>query len=93
MERFDLSYRVAVSPKTKTTDPVSLIAQLVPDITPKKKISPRAWNPELAAGDIQQTQICRIVDAKNGQSANAEGLFYQLIVRLHKYSFGRVNYN
>jgi hypothetical protein len=32
------------------------------------------------------------VDAQNGQSAPAEGLFYQLIVRLHKYSLGRVRY-
>jgi hypothetical protein len=31
------------------------------------------------------------VDDK-GQSATAEGLFYQLIVRLHKFSLGRVNY-
>ena len=37
-------------------------------------------------------QICRIVDTKSGQSAAAEGLFFQLIVRLHKYSLGRVNY-
>jgi len=32
------------------------------------------------------------VDDK-GQSATAEGLFYRLIVRLHKYSLGRANYN
>ncbi len=44
-------------------------------------------------GDIQQTQICRIVDAQNGQSANAEGLFFQLIVRLHKFSIGCLDYN
>jgi hypothetical protein len=36
-------------------------------------------------------QICRIVDDR-GQPANAEGMFYQLIVRLHKYSLGRDNY-
>jgi hypothetical protein len=41
---------------------------------------------------MQQTQICRIVDVSNSQSANAEGLFYQLIVRLHKYSLGRLDY-
>jgi len=39
----------------------------------------------------QQIQICRIVDDR-GQLAKAEGLFYQLIVRLHKYSLGRDNY-
>lgn len=47
----------------------------------------------LASGDLQQTQICRIVDKQTGQTATAEGLFYQLIVRLHKYSLGRANYN
>jgi len=46
----------------------------------------------VAAGDSQQVQICCIVDEK-GQSATAEGLFFQLIVRLHKYSLGRVNYH
>ena len=37
-------------------------------------------------------QICKIVDDR-GQSATAEGLFYQLIVRLHKFSLGRENYH
>jgi internalin A len=91
MERFDLSYRVAgISPEE--TNPVSLIAQLVPDTTPAESDFGNAWSAEIASGDIQQTQICLIVDAQNGQSANAEGLFYQLIVRLHKYSLGRTNY-
>jgi hypothetical protein len=93
MERFDLSYRVAGLSPNEDTNPVSLIAQLVPDTTPKEDDFIKAWTPELTSGDIQQTQICRIVDAANGQSANAEGLFFQLIVRLHKYSLGRINYN
>jgi hypothetical protein len=93
MERFDLSYRVAGLSKDEDSNPVILIAQLVPDTTPKEDDFTKAWTPELAVGDIQQTQICRIVDAANGQSASAEGLFYQLIVRLHKYSLGRVHYN
>jgi GTPase SAR1 family protein len=92
MERFDLSYRVVGVSPNEETDPVSLIAQLVPDTTPEEKDFEKAWTPEIASGDIQQIQICRIVDAQNGQSANAEGLFYQLIVRLHKYSLGRENY-
>jgi len=92
MERFDLSYRVAGLSKNEDSNPVSLIAQLVPDTTPKEEDFTKAWTPSLATGDIQQTQICRIVDATNGQSANAEGLFYQLIVRLHRYSLGRIHY-
>ncbi len=93
MERFDLSYRVAGLSKDEDSNPISLIAQLVPDTTPQEEDFAKAWTLKLASGDIQQTQICRIVDAGNGQSANAEGLFYQLIVRLHKYSLGRINYN
>jgi Leucine-rich repeat (LRR) protein/GTPase SAR1 family protein len=91
MERFDLSYRVADLTSRSDTDPISLIGQLVPDIRPQN-ISD-AWKSSPASGDIQQTQICQIVDADNGQSASAEGLFYQLIVRLHKYSLGRADYN
>jgi hypothetical protein len=91
MERFDLSYRVADSTPRGESDPQSLIAQLVPDNRPENIEG--AWLATPSAGDIQQTQICCIVDAQNGQSASAEGLFYQLIVRLHKYSLGRVDYN
>jgi GTPase SAR1 family protein len=90
MERFDLSYRVADPSSKGDTDPQSLIAQLVPDTRPEKDLQ-REWPPDVTAGDIQQVQICRIVDDK-GQSAAAEGLFYQLIVRLHKYSLGREDY-
>lgn len=89
MERFDLSYRVAGLHEGVYSDETSLIAQLVPDIRPD--LIP-AWKSDVASGDGQQVQICRIVEAKSGQSAAAEGLFYQLIVRLHKYSLGRVNY-
>ena len=89
MERFDLSYRVAdFSPKATST--LYLIAQLVPDIRPE--IDSMAGLHSSQPGDIQQVQICHIVE-KKGQPANAEGLFYQLIVRLHKYSLGRVHYN
>lgn len=90
MERFDLSYRVADPTSRSDSDPVSLIGQLVPDIRPQNIST--AWESSPASGDIQQTQICHIVDASNGQSASAEGMFYQLIVRLHKYSLGRVDY-
>ena len=91
MERFDLSYRVAGISSKDEDDPISLIAQLVPDNRPENDVV-KEWPPTLASGDAQQIQICRIVDDK-GQSANAEGLFYQLIVRLHKYSLGRVKYD
>lgn len=92
MERFDLSYRVAGLSTNDQTNPTSLIAQLVPDLRPETDLQ-IAWPQNVSAGDIQQVQICRSVDAHNGQSASAEGLFYQLIVRLHKYSLGRINYN
>ncbi|MEH2128960.1 leucine-rich repeat domain-containing protein [Nostoc sp.] len=87
MERFDLSYKV-VFERSETSN-TSLIAQLVPDTRPEKFAT--NWGEQPEAGDRQQMQICRIVDDR-GQFAVAEGLFYQLIVRLHKYSLGRANY-
>ncbi len=90
MERFDISYRVADASMKDDSDPAILIAQLVPDIRPVKDLA-REWSPSEASGDTRQVQICRIVDEQD-QFATAEGLFYQLIVRLHKYSLGRVNY-
>ncbi len=91
MERFDLSYRVAGLSLRDDSDLASLIAQLVPDNRPENDLA-REWPPDASAGDGQQVQICRIVDEK-GLSAAAEGLFFQLIVRLHRYSLGRVNYH
>jgi hypothetical protein len=112
MERFDLSYKVAVldEPKDalgfwqqvkallavgKKPGPdvcyTSLIAQLVPDVRPENELA-RVWPACLSPGDEQQVQICRIVETANNQSATAEGLFFQLIVRLHKYSLGRANF-
>lgn len=89
MERFDLSYRVAGLVSKGNAETASLIAQLVPDNRPDPIPS---WTENISRGDTQQIQICRIVDSQNGQSATAEGLFYQLIVRLHKYSLGNINY-
>jgi hypothetical protein len=95
MERFDLSYRVAdiadikSGARTRPYDQQSLIAQLVPNNRPENFSS--AWISHPSNSDPQQTQICRIVDEK-GNTAAAEGLFYQLIVRLHKYSLGRTSY-
>jgi RocCOR-like putative regulator of kinase activity/DAPkinase-like Roc (Ras of Complex) protein/Leucine Rich Repeat (LRR) protein len=89
MERFDLSYRVAGLSDDSHTLGTSLIAQLVPDVRPEPI---PGWAVDVAEGDEQKVQICRILDSKTGQSAAAEGLFYQLIVRLHKYSLGRMNH-
>ncbi len=89
MERFDLSYRIALDPAAGSSGDTSLIAQLVPD-NPERVPD---WEAQPGAGDVQQVQICRIVDEKHGRSETAEGLFYQLIVRLHKYSLGRRNYS
>jgi Leucine-rich repeat (LRR) protein len=93
MERYDLSYVVAGLPVKGQPDGTSLIAQLVPDIRPDDCEMHVGWPATAADGDEQRVQICRIVEDKNGQSASAEGLFYQLIVRLHKYSLGRVNFS
>ncbi len=92
MEQFDLSYPVADPSPKSDSDPQTLIAQLVLNARPENDLK-RAWSSSPVAGDIQQVQVCRIVDSQNGQSASAEGLFYQLIVRLHRYSLGRIHYN
>jgi len=112
MERFDLSYKVAIpsepedaigflqrlrnafamgkNPKeSATVHYTSLIAQLVPDVRPD---AIPGWTDQVSEGDQEQSQICRIVEIESRQSAAAEGLFFQLIVRLHKYSLGRAEY-
>ena len=88
MEEFDLSYKVILDPASPEASTTSLIAQLVPDNRPAHLPN---WGKQPENGDKQQIQICRIVDDRR-QMAPAEGLFYQLIVRLHKYSLGRNNY-
>jgi Leucine-rich repeat (LRR) protein len=90
MERFDLSYRIAERGQMDA-EGSSLIAQLVPDVRPEKALT-RVWPAKLSPGDELQVQVCRIVETANNQSATAEGLFFQLIVRLHKYSLGRANF-
>ncbi|MDJ1183968.1 leucine-rich repeat domain-containing protein [Roseofilum casamattae] len=87
MERFDLSYQVVDPDFCDPHNPTSLIAQLVDDQRPDSL----PWDAEIPDGKHQKIQICRIVDDR-GQLAKAEGLFYRLIVRFHKYSLGRDNY-
>jgi len=88
MERFDLSYRV-VMPEAGTLE-TSLIAQLVPGKRPDGW--QQDWPDEPDPGDSERTQVCRIVDAGTGRTAEVEGLLYRLIVRLHRYSLGKRNY-
>ncbi len=89
MERYDLSYRVASLHESEGSAGTHLIAQLVPDVKPDQI---GGWAEDALEGERQQVQICRIVETQSGQSASAEGLFYQLIVRLHKFSLGRANF-
>ena len=92
MERYDLSYPVAL-PSNHDDDPLSLVAQLVSDNRPDINA---VWSRGVAPGEIEQQQTCRIVDTRsveaNAATTNAEGLFYRLIVRLHKFSLGRTDY-
>lgn len=92
MERFDLSYRVVLPSIGQDTEPpdTSLIAQLVPGARPEGLSDD--WGEQPEAGDEERTQVCQIVDATTGRPAPAEGLMYQLIVRLHRFSLGRDNY-
>ena len=91
MERFDLSYRVAGLATATEDDPVSLIAQLVPDFRPDLERGD-AWPKKAQHGDTEQTQVCQIIDVLSGRSAEASGIFYMLIVRLHKFSLGRAKF-
>ncbi|MGC1374599.1 MAG: COR domain-containing protein [Anaerolineales bacterium] len=87
MQRFDLSYQVVMP--AEGAPPTSLMAQLVPGVRPEDWES--AWG-ALRPGDAERVQVCRVLDAQTGRSAEAEGLMYRLIVRLHRYSLGRKNY-
>ncbi|MEM8640497.1 MAG: leucine-rich repeat domain-containing protein [Cyanobacteria bacterium P01_G01_bin.54] len=89
MERFDISYQVILNPTNGKPIAASLIAQLVSD---QPKPLPN-WDEQPQPGDQEKRQICQIVERERNQSANAEGLFYRLIARLHKYSLGRDNYD
>lgn len=90
MERFDLCYRVIEPGIPNASEAPSLIAQLVPDVRPNIL---HVWPDQPEIGDDEQIQICRIIEVFKNQSATAEGIFYQLIVRLHKYSLGRNNFH
>lgn len=88
MERFDISYQVIVDPTSSQTTATSLIPQLIDD---QSKELPN-WQVEPQEGDEEKRQVCQIVERNKNQSSNAEGLFYRLIARLHKYSLGRESY-
>ena len=90
MERFDISYEVAVDPTSSRLTGTILVAQLVNDQTPEALPD---WGEQPQPGDKQKRQICQIVEKERNQSANAEGLFYRLLARLHKYSLGREDYD
>lgn len=89
MERYDLSYQVTLNPTDRTDTKTSLVAQLVSD----KPMALAGWDGSPRDGDEEKRQVCKIVERDSGQSANAEGLFYRLIARLHKYSLGRNEYS
>lgn len=88
MDRFDLSYQVTM-PKEEDPD-TSLVAQLVPGSRPDDWA--KSWPPTVTMGDSVRRRICRMVDAETGRPAEVEGLLYRLIVRLHRYSLGKLNY-
>ena len=88
MEQFKLSYRVETHEEENSTH---LIAQLVPQKNPEERLQ-QVWYNAFREEERQQVQICRIVDRINNESAIAEGLFFQLIVRLHTYSLGLEDY-
>ena len=91
MERFDLAYPIVRPPGHRPVEETLLVAQLVTDLRPEDKIA-AAWPPNLPEGESESVQVCRVV-TESGESARAEGLFYQLIVRLYKFSLGRMDFD
>lgn len=87
MTKFDLSYQVVMA--QAEAPPTSLMAQLVP--SQRSEGWEQDWS--LKDGDLERTQVCRVLDAVTGRTVEAEGLMYRLIVRLHRYSLGRDNYD
>ncbi len=87
MEKFDLSYQVEL-PEAGAT-PTTLMAQLVPSSRPDGWVQDWVLKPD----DTERTQICRLLDKETGRTVELEGLIYRLIVRLHRYSLGRDNYD
>jgi C-terminal of Roc, COR, domain len=87
MEKFDLAYQVELP--EAGSQPTSLMAQLVPSSRPE------GWQQDwiLKPDDTERTQICRLLDKETGRTVELEGLIYRLIVRLHRYSLGRDDYN
>jgi len=88
MEMFDLCCHVNEPNVGEWPDGMILIPDLLPYDRPQ---SLAKWSALPAPGDQQQTQICKIVDFQSGDSTSADGVLSQLIVRLHKFSFGRLN--
>jgi internalin A len=89
MEQFDLSYEVAHDPAAQDPKPTSLIAQLVDENPPKLP----DWSDIPLEAEDEKKQICQIVEKDGDKSASAEGLFYRLIARLHRYSLGKANHD
>lgn len=89
MEQFDLSYEVAHDPAAQDPKPTSLIAQLVDENPPELP----DWSDTPLEAEDEKKQICQIVEKDGDKSASAEGLFYRLIARLHRYSLGKANHD
>jgi internalin A len=88
MEHFDLSYRVATTADAHGPAATSLIAQLVPTAA----MLDGAWTPEMTAGRSELTEVIEVIEAATRRPATPEGLIFQLIVRLHRFSLGRGDY-
>jgi internalin A len=87
MEKFDLSYQVVIQEAGAL--PTSLVAQLVPGLRPDDWQT--IWD-TTKPGDVERTQVCRLLESETGRTAKFDGLMYRLIVRLHRYSLGRKDY-
>jgi C-terminal of Roc, COR, domain/Ras of Complex, Roc, domain of DAPkinase/Leucine rich repeat len=82
MERFELSYRV---PDSRSKEPTSLVAQLVPAAQPDLTA---AWTDFRSEAD-ELVQVCRILERGTSRDIIPEALVFRLLVLFHRYSLGR----
>lgn len=87
MSHFELSYEVPMDSEM----PIYLVAQLVGEIYDEDKFV-AAWEDYKPQNYEQRRQICVIKDKETSKEAFATGILYRLLVRFHRYSLGRDNY-
>lgn len=89
MERFDLAYQVEQEGPASEIEPLWLVGQLVgqePDGQALQEFE------STRPGERVCSRVLQVYDPVDSQPAEAEGLLFRAIVRLHQYSLGSTHY-